>query len=109
MGFVPGGVSSTYPLSKIDGRGSQVLLRARDVIVTIQVESLEGFVPPYVSHLIPYHATAMCASFLFVKCYSLTGFVLALPFAQNALCLQFFTQLGSLHHVGFKEPSLATL
>lgn len=67
LGWGEGGSFHTHPLSKIDGRGSQFLLRARDVIVTIQLESLEGFSPPFVSHLIPYHAMVLCAYFLFLK------------------------------------------
>lgn len=61
------GVSSTHPVSKIDGRGSQIFLRAKGLIVNMELVALDDFAPTYVPYLLPYCTRAACASFLPLK------------------------------------------
>lgn len=48
-------ISSIHLLPEIDGRGSELFLRAKDLVVTIELGAVGGFGPP------------MCTSFLSLK------------------------------------------
>lgn len=83
-------VSPLHPLPKIDGRGSEIFLRAKDLLVVIELGAVSGFAP-------------LCAPLSFPwKCHSLMGFVLAIPFLRlpSVLCFQCLPGLGSSPHVG---------